>query len=329
VPRAVVTGGAGFLGSHLCERLVLEGWHVVCFDNLLTGDAENLRDLLGRDTFRFEKYDVTAYLHMGGPVDAVLHLASPASPKDYLENPIHTLKVGALGGLRALGLAKAKRASFLLSSTSEVYGDPRVRPQAEDYWGNVNPVGPRGVYDEAKRFAEAMAMAYHRVHAIPVKLARIFNTYGPRLRENDGRAVPTFVRQALAGEPLTLHGDGRQTRSLCFVSDMVEGLWRLLLSDHIGPMNMGNPEEVSVRRLAELIREVAGTDSEVVFTERPEDDPEVRCPDIALARTVLGWRPEVSLRDGLSRTVEWARHAWPSPAATQLAAGPENGRPRE
>nr|MBA2600247.1 SDR family oxidoreductase [Actinomycetota bacterium] len=309
-PRAVVTGGAGFLGSHLCERLVSEGWQVMCFDSLLTGDAANLAGILGQEGLRFENHDVTNHLDVDGPVDWVLHLASPASPRDYLEHPIHTLKVGALGTLRALGLAKAKGAGFLLASTSEVYGDPKVHPQPESYWGNVNPVGPRGVYDEAKRFAEALGMAYHRTHGIPVKIARIFNTYGPRMRKDDGRAVPTFIQQALIGEPITVHGEGSQTRSLCYVADLVEGLWRFLVSDHLGPLNLGNPEEIKILELAQLIAALGGERSQIVFVERPEDDPEVRCPDIGLARVVLAWEPEVSLRDGLDRTIAWARESW-------------------
>jgi dTDP-glucose 4,6-dehydratase len=310
VTRAVVTGGAGFLGSHLSRRLLEEGWEVVCLDSLLTGSPDNVSELLAHPRFRFEKYDVTNYLHVEGALDWILHLASPASPRDYLDHPIHTLKVGALGTLRALGLAKAKGAGFFLASTSEVYGDPQVHPQPESYWGHVNPVGPRGVYDEAKRYAEAMAAAYRRAHGVPARIARIFNTYGPRMRREDGRAVPTFVAQALAGHPLTVHGEGRQTRSLCYVDDLIEGLWRLLNADVQDPVNLGNPEEVSVLRLAEAIRDAAGSRSEIEFTERPVDDPEVRCPDIALARRRLGWEPQVPLADGLKRTVEWAREAW-------------------
>jgi dTDP-glucose 4,6-dehydratase len=312
--RAVVTGGAGFVGSHLCERLLAAGWEVVCLDSLLTGSQENLfgaRSYDGR--FRFERIDVTNPISVDGPVDWILHFASPASPRDYLDHPIHTLKVGALGTHHALGLAKAKGAGFLLASTSEVYGDPKVHPQVESYWGNVNPVGPRGVYDEAKRYAEAMAVAYHRVHGVPAKIARIFNTFGPRLRRHDGRAVPTFISQTLRHEPLTIHGDGSQTRSLCYVDDLVEGIWRLLRSDHIGPMNIGNPEEVTVLRLAELISSLAGGDSSIAFTQRPVDDPEVRCPDISLARERIGWEPAVPLREGLARTIEWARVAWAEP----------------
>jgi dTDP-glucose 4,6-dehydratase len=310
VTRAVVTGGAGFLGSHLCRRLLDEGWELVCLDSLLTGSSSNVAELLGREAFRFEKYDVTNYLHVDGPVDWVLHLASPASPRDYLEHPIHTLKVGALGTLRALGLAKASRAAFFLASTSEVYGDPEVHPQPESYWGHVNPVGPRGVYDEAKRYAEAMAAAYRRAHGMSVRIARIFNSYGARMRRDDGRAVPTFMAQALTGRPLTVHGDGRQTRSLCYVDDLIEGFWRLLNTDLQDPVNLGNPEEVSVLRLAEAVRDAAGSRSEIAFTDRPVDDPEVRCPDISLARNRLGWEPQVPLADGLKRAVEWAREAW-------------------
>ncbi len=311
MPRAVVTGGAGFLGSHLCDRLLAEGWAVACFDSLLTGDAENLAGALSHERFRFERYDVTYYMFIDGDVDWVVHFASPASPSDYLEHPIHTLKVGALGTLRALGLAKAKGAGFMLASTSEVYGDPKVHPQPESYWGNVNPVGPRGVYDEAKRYAEALAMAYHRTHGIPVRIARIFNTYGPRMRRRDGRAVPTFIDQALNGAPLTVHGDGSQTRSLCFIDDMVEGIWRLLGSDAAAaPVNLGNPEEVKVLDLARTIASLAGSRSEVVFTERPTDDPEVRCPDISRAASLIGWTPKIPLRDGLQRTIEWAATAW-------------------
>jgi dTDP-glucose 4,6-dehydratase len=311
VPRAVVTGGAGFLGSHLCDRLLAEGWEVRCFDSLLTGSAANLVDALSDERFGYVHYDVTNYLNVEGAVEWVLHFASPASPSDYLEYPIHTLKVGALGTLNALGLAKAKRAGFMLASTSEVYGDPKVHPQPESYWGNVNPIGPRGVYDEAKRYAEAMAMAYLRTHDVPVKIARIFNTYGPRLRRGDGRAVPTFIEQALADEPITVHGDGSQTRSLCYVDDLVEGIWHLLVSDVVGePVNLGNPEEVKVLDLARTIVLLAGSRSEVVFTERPIDDPEVRCPDISRATSLLGWLPSVPLSDGLARTIEWARAAW-------------------
>jgi dTDP-glucose 4,6-dehydratase len=310
VTRALITGGAGFLGSHLCGRLLSEGWEVVCLDSLLTGSADNVAAYLDQPAFRFERYDVTNFLHVQGPVDWVLHLASPASPRDYLDHPIHTLKVGAMGTLRALGVARAKGAAFFLASTSEVYGDPQVHPQPETYWGHVNPVGPRGVYDEAKRYAEAMAAAYRRAHGIPVRIARIFNTYGPRMRHGDGRAVPTFIGQALAGRPLTVHGAGTQTRSLCYVDDLIEGFWRLLNGDTQDPVNLGNPEEVTVLQLAEAVRDAAGSSSEVSYIERPEDDPEVRCPDISVARERLGWEPQVQLADGLKRTIEWAREAW-------------------
>lgn len=310
VRRAVVTGGAGFLGSHICERLVDEGWEVLCFDSFLTGAADNLAGVLGRNGFHLEHYDITNYLVVEGPVDWVLHFASPASPREYLNHPIHTLKVGAIGTLRALGLAKAKEAGFLLASTSEVYGDPKVHPQPEEYWGNVNPIGPRGVYDEAKRYAEAMSMAYWRVHGVSAKMVRIFNTFGPRLGRGDGRAVPTFIDQAFRGEPLTVHGDGTQTRSLCYVDDLVEGIWRFLNSELLGPLNLGNPEEVSILKLAELVRSAAESSSEIAFTDRPTDDPEVRCPDISLARMELGWEPQVPLDEGLARTIAWARGAW-------------------
>jgi len=308
--RIVVTGAAGFLGSHVCDRLMAAGVDsLVAIDNLLTGRLDNLDDLVGRSGFRFIKYDVTDYLHVPGEVTHVLHFASPASPTDYLELPIQTLKVGALGTHKALGLARAKGATFMLASTSEVYGDPQVHPQPETYWGHVNPVGLRGVYDEAKRFAEAMTYAYHRTHGIDVRVARIFNTYGPRLRPDDGRAVPTFIGQALRGEPLTLHGDGSQTRSLVYVDDEVEGLLRLLVSDWSQPCNLGNPHEVSVRELAELIRDLCASDSDIVETPRPQDDPTVRQPDISVARRELGWEPTVDLADGLARTIDWYRTA--------------------
>jgi dTDP-glucose 4,6-dehydratase len=308
--RALVTGGAGFLGSHLCDRLLAEGWEVVALDSLLTGDEGNLAEARERSGFRFRSADVTVPLSFEEGLDWVFHFASPASPRDYLEHPIHTLKVGALGTHHALGLAKAAGAGFVLASTSEVYGDPLVHPQPETYWGNVNPIGPRGVYDEAKRYAEALALAYHRVHGLKVRIVRIFNTYGPRMRRGDGRAVPTFVSQALAGQPLTVHGTGAQTRSLCFVDDLVEGIWRLANGDVTGPVNIGNPEEVSVRELAELIAALSGSTSGLVFEPRPVDDPEVRCPDISLARKALGWEPTVPLREGLRRTIEWASTAW-------------------
>ena len=313
--RVVVTGAAGFLGSHLCERLLaLDAAHVIGIDNLLTGKMANVEGLLADERFRFVHYDVTDYLHVPGEVTHVLHFASPASPVDYLELPIQTLKVGALGTHKALGLANAKGATFMLASTSEVYGDPQVHPQPETYRGHVNPSGPRGVYDEAKRYGEALTYAYHRTHGVDVRVPRIFNTFGSRLRPDDGRAVPTFIGQALRGEPITIHGDGSQTRSLVHVDDEVEGLLRLLASDWTQPCNLGNPHEVSVRELAELIRDVCGSTSEIVETPRPVDDPSVRQPDITVARRELGWEPTISLRDGLTRTVAWYRE--------QVAPGP-------
>jgi dTDP-glucose 4,6-dehydratase len=310
MPRAVITGGAGFLGSHLSERLVAEGWEVLCLDSLLTGRQDNLGALLEYERFRFVPYDVTDPLLIEEDVDAVLHLASPASPPDYLRWPIETLRVGAVGTLNALELAREKGAVFFLSSTSEAYGDPLVNPQPETYWGNVNPVGPRSVYDEAKRYAEAASMAYHRAHDLPVRIARIFNTYGPRMRRDDGRAVPTFLQEALAGDPLTVHGDGSQTRSLCYVDDLVEGLYRLIVSDQTGPVNIGNPNEITVLELARLIRDAAASSSTIVFVDRPIDDPKVRCPDISLARKSLRWEPTVPLSEGIARTIEWAKAAW-------------------
>ena len=308
--RAVVTGGAGFLGSHLCERLLNEGWTVLCLDSLLTGNRGNLERLEGRDGFTFVEQNVVEEISIDGDIDYVLHFASPASPKDYLDYPIQTLKVGALGTWRTLGLARAKDATFMLASTSEIYGDPLVHPQPESYWGNVNPIGPRGVYDEAKRYAEAMAMAYHRQHGIDVKINRIFNTYGPFMRRQDGRAVPNFIDQALVGEPITVHGDGTQTRSLCYVEDLIEGIFRHLTSDLIGPTNIGNPNEVTVLEIAETIKGIVGSDSEIVFVERPVDDPEQRRPDITRARRELGWEPAISMQEGLDRTIEWARTEW-------------------
>ncbi len=303
--RAVVTGGAGFLGSHLCERLLGDGWEVLALDNFLTGAPTNVEHLLGQAGFRLLRADVTDYVHVAGPVDAVLHLASPASPIDYLQLPIATMKVGSIGTLHALGLAKEKRARFLLASTSETYGDPLIHPQAESYWGNVNPVGPRGVYDEAKRFAEALTMAYRRTHGLDTAIARIFNTFGPRMRPDDGRAIPTFIRQALAGQPVTVAGDGSQTRSICYVDDLVRGIVALLYSDLAGPVNIGNPHELSMLDLATWIRDLTGSRSEIQFVPRPEDDPEIRQPDITLAREALGWTPEVTIEDGLKRTIAW------------------------
>ena len=302
-PRAVVTGGAGFVGSHLCDRLLAEGWEVVCVDNLLTGSVDNLSRIRERAGFRSVHADVSEPLGIDGHVDWVLHLASPASPQEYLKHPIETLKVGALGTLRCLELAEAKGAGVLLASTSEAYGDPKVHPQPESYWGNVNPVGPRSVYDEAKRYAEAMTMAFHRARGVPVRIVRIFNTYGPRMRLDDGRAVPTFIAQAVRGDPITVHGDGSQTRSLCYVDDLIEGIWRVLGSDLTGPVNLGNPTEVTVLELAELVRALTASRSEISFTRRPVDDPEVRCPDITLAKTTLGWEPVVPLSEGLTRTI--------------------------
>jgi dTDP-glucose 4,6-dehydratase len=301
--RAVVTGAAGFLGSHLCDYLIGKGHTVVGLDNLITGSTRNIEHLAGNDRFRFVKHDVTEYIYVTGPIDAVLHFASPASPVDYLEYPIQTLKVGALGTHKALGLAREKKARFLLASSSEVYGDPLVHPQREDYWGNVNPIGPRGVYDEAKRFAEAMAFAYHRTHAVDTKIARIFNTYGPRMRSGDGRVVPNFITQALTGKPLTVYGDGSQTRSFCFVSDLIEGIFRLLISDINDPVNLGNPAEMSIIDFARKITEITGGESDIVFEKLPVDDPKVRQPDISRAKELLGWEPQVSLRDGLRETI--------------------------
>jgi dTDP-glucose 4,6-dehydratase len=305
--RALVTGGAGFLGSHLCDRLLAEGYEVICMDNLITGDLRNVEHLSGDPRFHFHHQDVTEYIHVPGALDSVLHFASPASPLDYLELPIQTLKVGSLGTHKALGLARAKQARFLLASTSECYGDPLVHPQREDYWGNVNPVGPRGVYDEAKRFAEAMTMAYHRYHGLDTRIVRIFNTYGPRMRLDDGRALPAFLGQALRGEPLTVFGDGSQTRSLCYVDDLIEGIWRLLRSDEHLPTNVGNPQEMTILDFARLILELTGSRSEIVTRPLPEDDPKVRQPDITKARRVLGWEPRVDLREGLERTLPYFR----------------------
>jgi dTDP-glucose 4,6-dehydratase len=310
MPTAVVTGGAGFLGSHLCERLLGEGWDVVCLDSLLTGDVANVAHLRDHARFRFEQRDVTVACDVEEPVDWVLHFASPASPRDYLELPIETLEVGSAGTLNALELARRRGAGFMVASTSEVYGDPKEHPQKESYWGHVNPIGPRSVYDEAKRFTEAATMAYHRTHGVPVKILRIFNTYGPRMRRNDGRAVPNFVDQALKARPLTIYGDGSQTRSLCYVDDLIDGIYRFLCSDERGPMNLGNPHEVTILELARIVNAAAGGRSELVFEERPVDDPEMRRPDIAYAVGALGWEPAVRLEEGLARTIEWAEKAW-------------------
>jgi dTDP-glucose 4,6-dehydratase len=306
VPRALVTGAAGFIGSHLSEYLLERGFSVIGMDNLATGDVANIEPFAGRD-FVFVKHDVTHYIVVEGPLDYVFHFASPASPVDYLKLPIQTLKVGGLGTHNCLGVAKAKGARFLLASTSEVYGDPLVHPQREDYWGNVNPVGPRGVYDEAKRFAEAITMAYHRYHRIETRIVRIFNTYGPRMRVQDGRAVPAFVGQALRGEDVTVFGDGSQTRSLCYVSDLVDGIYRLMMSDVSDPVNVGNPRELTIRQLAERIVAMTGSRSRIVERPLPVDDPKVRQPDITRARTLLGWEPRVSLEEGLPRTLDYFR----------------------
>ncbi len=318
--RVLITGGAGFLGSHLCERFLAEGFEVLCIDNLITGDLANVEHLFQDRWFHFERRDVTEYLHVGGELDAVLHFASPASPIDYLELPIQTLKVGSLGTHKALGLARAKNARFLLASTSECYGDPLVHPQSEDYWGNVNPVGPRGVYDEAKRFAEAMTMAYHRFHGLDTRIVRIFNTYGPRMRLRDGRALPAFMSQALRGESLTVFGDGSQTRSFCYVDDLVEGIWRLLNSKEHLPVNIGNPSEMTILEFARTVIEVTGSNSKIAFKPLPEDDPKVRQPDIGKARRLLGWEPKVELRAGLLRTLEDFRRRLP-PATRAAPAG--------
>jgi dTDP-glucose 4,6-dehydratase len=305
--RVLVTGAAGFLGSHLCDRLLAQGHRVVGMDNLITGNAANLAHLKSHPQFQSVSHDVTNFIEVQGPLDGVLHFASPASPVDYLEFPIQTLKVGSLGTHKALGLARAKGARFLLASTSEVYGDPLVHPQPESYWGNVNPVGPRGVYDEAKRFAEAMTMAYHRSHHLDTRVVRIFNTYGPRMRPNDGRVVSNFIVQALKGEPLTVYGDGSQTRSFCYVDDLIEGIVRLFERGDPEPTNIGNPKEFTVRDLAELVLRLTGSKSPIVERPLPTDDPRVRQPDITRARELLGWEPQVSLEDGLRRTIEYFR----------------------
>jgi dTDP-glucose 4,6-dehydratase len=307
--RVLITGGAGFLGSHLCDRFLAEGHEVIAMDNLITGNTTNIEHLAGHDKFLYIKHDVTNYIYIEGPLDAVLHFASPASPIDYLELPIPTLKVGALGTHKALGLAKAKNARFLLASTSEVYGDPLVHPQTEDYWGNVNPIGPRGVYDEAKRFAEALTMAYHRYHNVDTRIVRIFNTYGPRMRLEDGRVVPNFIAQALRGDPLTVYGDGSRTRSFCYVGDLIEGIYRLLFSDEIEPVNLGNPDEMTILEFAQKVIEITGSSSEISFIHptdmRIQDDPKVRQPDISKARRVLGWEPSVPIEEGLKETIAY------------------------
>lgn len=303
--RVLITGGAGFLGSHLCDRYHNEGWDVICMDNLITGAQSNISHLIGSERFEFVKYDVTNYIYVEGPLDLILHFASPASPIDYLEMPIQTLKVGSLGTHKALGLAKAKNAKFLLASTSEVYGDPLEHPQKETYWGNVNPTGYRGVYDEAKRFAEAMTMAYHRFHNIETRIVRIFNTYGSRMRLRDGRALPTFFRQAMKNEPITVFGEGSQTRSFTYVDDLVEGIYRLANSSEVEPVNIGNPEEITIREFAEEIIKITGSKSEIVYKELPADDPQVRQPDISKAKRVLNWEPKTDRHSGLMKTMEY------------------------
>ncbi|MBW1825020.1 MAG: SDR family oxidoreductase [Deltaproteobacteria bacterium] len=301
--RTLITGGAGFLGSHLCDRLLKEEHEVICMDNLSTGSMDNISHLMGDERFQFIHYNVTEYIYVEGPLDHIVHFASPASPIDYLEMPIQTLKVGSLGTHKALGLTKQKKARFLIASTSEVYGDPLVHPQPENYYGNVNPIGPRGVYDEAKRFAEAITMAYHRYHGIDTRIARIFNTYGPRMRMNDGRVVPSLLCQALKGEDLTVFGDGTQTRSFCYVSDLIEGIYRLLMSDEVNPVNVGNPIEMNVLEFAQEVLRITGSKSKIVFKPLPQDDPKVRQPDITKIKQVLNWEPKVSLKDGLKETI--------------------------
>ena len=304
---SVVTGGAGFLGSHLCERLLSEGHVVICMDNLITGSLDNIEHLFRRKDFTFIQYDVTNFIHFPGDVHYVFHFASPASPIDYLKFPIQTLKVGSLGTHKALGFAKAKMARFLIASTSEVYGDPEIHPQVEEYWGNVNPIGPRGVYDEAKRFAEAMTMAYHRYHKVETRIVRIFNTYGERMRIEDGRAIPAFISQALRAEDITVFGDGSQIRSVCYVSDLVDGIFKLMMSDYALPINIGNPDELTMHQLAREIVELTQSKSTIVFKELPEDDPKVRQPDITKAKTLLGWEPRVPRREGLMKTIQYFR----------------------
>ncbi len=303
----MITGGAGFLGSHLCDHMLEKGWEVLCIDNLVTGSEANIAHLRANSKFAFELKDVSKYIEVPGPVDAVLHFASPASPPDYLKLPIQTLKVGSLGTHNSLGLAKAKNARFLLASTSECYGDPDVSPQPESYWGHVNPIGPRGVYDESKRFAEAITMAYHRYHGVDTRIVRIFNTYGPRMRLNDGRALPNFLYQALAGEPITVYGDGKQTRSFCYVSDLIDGIYRLFESSEHEPVNIGNPQEITILEFAERVRRLVGAAVPIVFRPLPQDDPKQRCPDITKARRILHWEPKVNLEEGLQRTYDFFR----------------------
>jgi dTDP-glucose 4,6-dehydratase len=305
--RVLITGAAGFLGSHLCDRFLAEGHSVIGLDNFITGHPENLAHLAGDPNFEFIRHNISSYTYVAGPLDGVLHFASPASPIDYLKHPIATLKVGSLGTHNALGLALAKRARFFLASTSEVYGDPLVHPQPESYWGNVNPIGPRGVYDEAKRFAEAMTMAYHRAHDVDTRIVRIFNTYGPRMRPRDGRVVSNFIVQALLNEPLTIYGDGSQTRSFCYVTDEIEGIYQLFMRGDSEPTNIGNPDEYTIRQLAEIVVELTGTSAPIVHRDLPVDDPKVRRPDITKARTRLGWFPKVEVREGVARTIEYFR----------------------
>jgi dTDP-glucose 4,6-dehydratase len=307
MPRVLITGAAGFLGSHLCDRFVREGYEVIGMDNLITGDLKNIEHLMPLKAFQFYHHDVSQFVHVSGPLDEILHFASPASPIDYLKIPIQTLKVGSLGIHNLLGLAKEKKARLLIASTSEVYGDPMVHPQTEEYWGNVNPVGPRGVYDEAKRFQEAMTMAYHTYHGLETRIVRIFNTYGPRMRLNDGRVLPAFIGQALRGEDLTIFGDGSQTRSFCYVDDLVEGIYRLLKSDYVGPVNIGNPAEITIKQFAEEIIKLTGTSQKIVYKPLPKDDPKQRQPDITLARKLLNWEPKVSRAEGLKITYDYFR----------------------
>jgi dTDP-glucose 4,6-dehydratase len=313
MPRSLVTGGAGFLGSHLCEFLLRKGHDVIAMDNLLTGTIANIEHLQS-ESFKFIKHDVTEYIYLAGPVDYVWHFASPASPLDYLQLPIQTLKVGAMGTHKALGLALEKKARFLLASTSEVYGDPMIHPQKEEYWGNVNPVGPRGVYDEAKRFGEALTMAYHRYNGVDSKIVRIFNTYGPRMRPNDGRAIPTFIPQALRDEPISIFGNGSQTRSFCYVDDLIEGIYRLMMSEYHEPVNIGNPQEMTIREMAMIIIQMTNSKSKLIEKPLPVDDPKVRQPDITLAQKLLSWQPRISLQQGLAQTIPWFRKALNLPA---------------
>ena len=305
MPRILITGAAGFLGSHLCDRFIAEGYQVIGMDNLITGDMRNVEHLMKKPEFEFHHQDVSKFIHVAGPLDFILHFASPASPIDYLKIPIQTMKVGSLGTLHCLGLAKEKNARILVASTSEVYGDPQVHPQNEDYWGNVNPIGPRGVYDEAKRFQEALTMGYHTYHGLETRIVRIFNTYGPRMRLNDGRALPAFIGQALRGEDLTVFGDGSQTRSFCYVDDLIEGIVRLLHSDYVYPVNVGNPNEITIREFAEEIIQLTGTSQKVIYKPLPKDDPKQRKPDISRAKELLGWEPKVERKDGLKRTYEY------------------------